>query len=137
MTAEQLAAGVGELAWSPPVLSFVVMRPSGRGEQPWQVDVQDATAWSPREGRRELPPKEEAAELARRLVAQIVAGQGSLAIVRKPDGAIAIRPGEVPGLDVGFTETRAGRHRRFRASLEQAMAEAGFRKTGPYRFTAA
>ena len=136
MTAEQLASGVRELTWSPPVLSFVVTR-SNQREQPWQVDVQDATVWSPREGRRELPPKEEAAELARRLVAQIVAGTGSLAIVRKLDGAIAVRPGEVPGLDVGFAETRVGRHRRFRASLEQAMAAAGFRKTGPYRFSAA
>jgi hypothetical protein len=40
----------------------------------------------------------------------------------------------VSGLDVGYAETLPGRHRRFRAALEQAMAAAGYVRVAPYRF---
>jgi hypothetical protein len=137
MTREKLAGRVLNVHWSPPVLSFDVDRGADgatRELQPWQVDAQDGTAWIPAELRRELPPKTGAADLALSLVRDIVAGRGSLAVMRRPDGAVSIRPGDVPGLDVGFVETLPGRHGRFRAVLESAMLEAGFTKTGRYRF---
>jgi hypothetical protein len=132
MTRERLASGIVDIEWSPSILSFDVREESR--SLSWQVDVQDATTWRPRVRRIALPPKEDACVLARALAAQVVAGVGSLAVVRKSTGGITIRPGEVPGLDVGFAETLPGRHARFRAALDRAMAEAGFANLGPYRF---
>ncbi len=132
MTREKLAGHVTNVHWSPPVLSFELDGDAAR--ETWQVDLQDGTAWLSARERRELPPKEDAADLALALAKQIVAGRGSLAVIRKPGGSLSVRPGDVPGLDVGFAETLPGRHRRFRAALERAMADAGFTKIGPYRF---
>jgi len=138
MDREKLVDRVTDVGWDPPVLSFGVRRERGHGRgeflQGWQVDVQDGTAWMPRDRPRALPTKRDAAELARELVRDLSAGRGSCAVVRKSSGGVAIRPGEVAGLEVGFAETLPGRHHRFRAALERAMADAGFVKVGPYRF---
>jgi hypothetical protein len=139
MCREKLVGAVVDLRWSPPVLSFGVQRGhiDGHDEehvQAWQVDVQDGVAWIATERRLTLPPKTDAAALAVALVEQLVTGGGSPAVVSKPGGRVSIRPGEVPGLDIGFAETLAGRHRRFRGALDQAMAAAGFTRVGAYRY---
>jgi hypothetical protein len=137
MCREKVVGRIVELHWNPPVLSLGIRRDDGSAEhtvQPWQVDVQDGVAWVATDRRLELPPKADAAALAFGLVDLLVAGSSSTAIVRKAGGRISIRPGEVPGLDVGFSETLPGRHCRFRAALDQAMAAAGFVKSGPYRY---
>ncbi len=130
MCREKVAGHIEDLAWRSPVLSFRVARAT------WQVDVQDASAWIPVGAPLDLPEKQDAKELAEAIVQQVIDGRVSAAIVRKPQG-VSIRPGEVPGLDVGYAETLPGRHRRFRAALEQAMAAAGYVRVAPYRFTSA
>jgi hypothetical protein len=127
MCREKVAGNIADLAWRSPVLSFTVARAT------WQVDVQDASAWIPVGAPLDLPEKQDAKELAEALVQEVIEGRVSTAIVRKPHG-VSIRPGEVSGLDVGYAETLPGRHRRFRAALEQAMAAAGYVRVAPYRF---
>ena len=77
MTREKLAGHVTNVHWSPPVLSFELDGDAAR--ETWQVDLQDGTAWLSARERRELPPKEDAADLALALAKRIVAGRGSLA----------------------------------------------------------
>jgi len=138
MTRDQLVGRIASADWSPPVLSFTVERaPRGAGAsvaQVWQVDVQDGTAWIAGAGRVALPPKVAAAELAVKLARGIVAGEDAPSVIRKTAGSIAIRPGDVPGLDIGSAETLPGRHHRFRGVLEHALESAGFTCVGRYRF---
>jgi hypothetical protein len=143
MAANKLNGKVEQVSWSPPYLSFTIVRhgrtvlSSSRGDlHDWKVNLESLEATYTEGGYRQLRPNAPRLDvkfLSERLLATVQQGPGSdselvlnKTFVWKDKNHVTIQPSKLIPTE-GFRETIEGRRRRLRTELTRRMSELGWR----------
>jgi hypothetical protein len=125
-----------KLEWNPPVLSFTMERHGGTVNlstraflHHWKVDIEKGVAHIAKTGARQLypmAPRLDVKGLATEVRKRIVAGERLDSLKWISDSHVVIQIGSI--IPEAHAQTTSSRRKRFRAALDQEMAEAGWQK---------
>lgn len=130
-----------EVAWNPPVLTFLIERHgaavmgSSRDElQRWTINVANGTATCKQVGYRQDGPRQASLNvepLAEEVAAQIASGHPDERLRRHEDGRVRVLIGKIIPARSAVKETVAGRRRRFRVMLANRLVPQGWIQVQP------
>ena len=140
MEAHKLHGRIEHAHWEPPILSFRIERHgsivcgSTRAEiQSWEVNTLAWTAEMGLSGHRQLKPMSprlDVKPLAAEVRDLIINHQEDARLKWVGEQRVRLQVGKIIPAE-GFKQTLAGRRKRFRATFDELLSAAGWRRVGP------
>lgn len=145
MKGEKLLRRTANMNWQPPRLTFEIERHgatvqgSSRAEiQTWDVDVDKGTAIPSSDFRyRQLRPREAAVDvrpIATEIVALILAGKEDPRIKWRSATRVQVLMGKILPKASVVKQTLAGRRRRLRDAMDEALAPYGWKRINAHTY---
>jgi hypothetical protein len=145
MTGEKLINRTEDMRWNPPLLRFNIERHGARAlgsvyaeVQRWVIDIEKGSAdFNPYGGRRLVgarQPPVRVEPIANELVGLIVAGKEDRRLKWRGKSRVRLFVGEVLPEHSAVKQTLAGRRRRLRQAMQNALAAHGWQEIGLYTY---